>query len=300
MSTVPPPARFRAPVMPRAGAANRLVLVIAGMMAFLAVLTLTASLAADRLGSAWAQDLTGAATVELTGTPAEIAERLPFVLDILETTQGIAAARPLNAEEQAALLAPWLGADADLETLPVPQLVDVTLTGPGPDRAALQQRLDLSVSGAVYDDHAAWRAPLARAVSTLMAISVGATVLIAACAILMVAFAAQATLAANQDIVRTVRLIGAEDAFIAAAFVNRLALHAGLGGLAGAVAATGCLSLLPDLADPVALPGAEVGAGALDPIARAAAFATAVPLVLALVAWITARLTVMATLRRMP
>lgn len=295
-------ARARVAVLPHTGAANRLVLVIAAMMAFLAVLTIATSLGAAALGTAWRTDLAGAATVRITGTRAEIEDRVRFVLDVLETTPGIASARPLSDAEQAALLAPWLGAGAHVEALPLPRLIDVTLDGDGPDAGALQARLDLTVAGAVYDDHAAWRGPLAASAAGLMRLAIAATGIILAGAVMMVAFAAAATLSANQDTVRTVRLIGAEDRFIAAAFVNRMTLHASLGALGGAGLATAALALMPALGDPSILPGAmpQAAARALAGPARAAALVLGVPAILALTAWVTARVTVLLALRRMP
>lgn len=63
----------------------------------------------------------------------------------------------------------------------------------------------------------------------------------------MLALAAQASLAGNRDVVRVVRLIGASDAFIAQAFVARIALRGLAGGIIGAALGVLALAALPDL-----------------------------------------------------
>lgn len=263
-------------------------------MSFLAVLTLAAGLAAIELAAEWRADLAGIATVRVaTGEGME--DRLRAVLEVLRTTPGIAAARVLSDAEQVALLTPWLGDTAILAELPQPRLIDVTLAGDGPDPSALQGRLDLTVRGAVYDDHAAWRGPLVAAAQGLTGLAFAATALVLATAAVMIGFAARATLAANRQAIEVVRLIGAEDRFISAAFVRRLARRAALGGFLGAALGCGALALLPRI---------EVEAGlavALRPQGAGwAALGLGVPLAGALIAWAAARITVRLALARMP
>lgn len=282
-------------LLPSSGRTASLTTVVAGAMAFLAVLMLAAALAADRLAAEWRTDLTGVATVRISVMSGDTEEKLATVLEILRTTPGIAGARPLSDAEQAALLEPWLGIDSGLSDLPIPRLIDIVLEGDGPDRMALQKRLDLTLDGATYDDHAAWRGPLAAAARALERLAIGATVLVLLTVAAMVAFAARATLAANREVIQTIRLLGAEDRFVSAAFVRRLAGRAALGGLAGALGATGLLAMLPSIEADAAL-GAAISPG---PVGWAA-LALGVPLAGAVVAWITARYAVLAVLKQMP
>ncbi len=283
-------------VLPGTGWTAPIVAFAAGSMAFLAVLTLAAALAAGALAAQWRADLAGIATLRVSGTEDEIQEKLQPVLEVLRTTPGITQIRVLSEGEQQDLVAPWLGEDVRLSDLPAPQLIDVALDGAGPDSAALQARLDLTVSGVTYDDHAAWRAPLVSAARGLERLAMTATLLIMLTAGVMIAFAARATLAANRPVVVTLRLMGAEDAFIADAFVRRLALRAAGGGLVGAL--VGCLAI-------VALPGLEgqSSAFALDlspDLWGWLALVLGIPLAGAIVAWLAARSAVRVTLKRMP
>ncbi len=292
-------ARLR--LLPESGWSAALTAWIAVAMSFLAVLTLASGIAAVELAARWRADLAGVATVRVAGVPgsAGMADRLDAVLEVLRTTPGIAAARPLTDAEQAALLAPWLGDAAVLADLPSPRLIDVVLDGDGPDAGALQGRLDMTVDGAVYDDHAAWRGPLVAAADGLTRLAFAATALVLATAALMVAFAARATLTANRHVIEIVRLIGAEDRFISAGFVRRLARRAALGGIVGAALGCGALALLPAV-EPVAWGEAGLAVRLRPEGAGWLVLGLGVPLAGTLVAWLAARVTVRLALARMP
>jgi len=292
-ATVRPAERPR--ILPSTGWSAALTTMVAGAMAFLAVLTLAASMSAGRLAAEWRADLAGVATVHVSGPADEIEEKIAEVIEVLRTTPGIARIEVLSDAQQAELLAPWLGEGANMDLLPAPRLIDVALAGAGPDAAALQQRLDLTVSGAVYDDHAAWRAPLAAASTALERLALGATALVLLTAGVMVAFAARATLAANADVIATVRLMGAEEGFVAGAFVRGLTRRAALGATLGALIAAGSLWALPEVEADRAL-GATVSPDRTGWLI----LILGVPLASALVAWGAARWAVRLTLRQMP
>ena len=79
-------------------------------------------------------------------------EQTEAALRVLRTTPGIIDARALSTEEQRALLAPWFGPELDLDSLPVPQLIEVIAEEDSFDAAGLRLRLAAEVPGAVLDD----------------------------------------------------------------------------------------------------------------------------------------------------
>ncbi len=112
-------------VVPPTGFTAQLTLFAAGAMAFLAVFALALSLAAGRLAERWGDELARSATLRITAPQDQMVTQTEAALRVLETTKGVASARALSQEEQQALLAPWFGPDVPLETLPVPQLIEV-------------------------------------------------------------------------------------------------------------------------------------------------------------------------------
>lgn len=282
-----------APIVPRSGWGSALTVLTALAMSYLAVLTLSAGIAAERLAEGWRTDLGGEATVRISAAPNVLEARITATLAVLAAAPGVADARLLSEAEHQVLLEPWLGAGDWLDDLPVPRLIEVRIDGPGPDPSVVQARLDEAAPGAVYDDHALWREPLVRAAGTLRRLAWVATALIALAAAGMVALSARSTLAGNAEVVRVVRLIGGEDRFIEDAFVRRVAARAALGGLAGALLGGASVAMMPELAPgtPLAL---TLGPGP----AGWAVLLLAVPAVAAAVAWATARHSVRLMLRR--
>jgi len=87
-------------------------------MAFLAVFTLALSVSAERLADSWSAALAQSATVRISAPPAELNAQTDATLEVLRTTPGIDDARVMSAQEQADLLAVWLGPDLPLDALP--------------------------------------------------------------------------------------------------------------------------------------------------------------------------------------
>jgi len=232
-------------IVPPTGFTARLTLFTAAAMAFLAVFALALSLAAGRLADRWASELARTATLRISAPAGEMAAQTQAALRVLDTTPGVASARALTADEQRALLEPWFGPDLPLETLPVPQLIEIVEDVPGYDATGLRARLQAEVPGAVLDDHTRWREPLVQAAGRLRLLGFLAIGLIGAATAAMITLAAQAALAANAQVIRVLRLVGAQDVTIAGAFVRRFTLRALGGAAVGTLAGVVAVLFLP-------------------------------------------------------
>lgn len=288
-------------ILPRATGAAPLDVVIA-VMAFLAALALGASLIADRAAQSWRAGLAGRLTVQII--PAEQGPPEPRLtnesnaaLAVLHATYGVVRARALSQAESQKLVEPWLGAGAVVADLPLPRLIDVTLLpGARIDVAALAQKLAHAAPGSVLDDHSRWIARLKAVADALVWCAYGILALIAVATSSAVAFATRAGLEAHHDIVALLHQMGAHSGFIARAFewhyfVSALvaaaigaAFSAGLFLAAGGLELAG-LEAVPFL-PPLTLHPSEL------------VWLTAIPLGAGAIAWATARLSVLAALRR--
>jgi cell division transport system permease protein len=232
-------------VVPPSGAAARLTGLVAAAMAFLAVFALALSLAAGRLADRWGEALARTATVRISAPEDQMILQTDAVLAVLAATPGVASFRALSIEEQRALLAPWFGPDLPVDALPLPQLVEVVETAAGYDGEGLRQRLAAEAPGAVLDDHTRWRKPLVQAAGRLRLLGWVSMGLIGVVVAAMITLAANAALAANAQVIRVLRLVGARDTYIARAFVRRFTLRAFWGAAAGSLTGTIGVALLP-------------------------------------------------------
>jgi cell division transport system permease protein len=232
-------------VVPPSGTTAHLTTFAAGAMAFLAVFALALALAAGRQAQSWGDELAGAATLRISASLGDTAARTDAALRVLETTPGVAEARALSDAEQADLLAPWLGIDAPVAGLPLPRLIEMQIDPSRFDAAGLRLRLTAEVPGAVLDDHALWRTPLAEAASRLRGLGWTIAILIAASLGAIITLASQAVLAANAQVISVLRLVGATDDYIAGAFVRRFTLRAAAGSCGGVCAGLIALWLMP-------------------------------------------------------
>lgn len=234
-----------ASVVPPSGHTAWLTSFTAAAMAFLAVFALALSLAAGRLAERWSDALERTATVRLSAPDDQIDLQTKAILDILATTPGIASARAMTDDEQRALLAPWFGPDLPVDSLPLPRLIEVTEDATGYDAEGLRQRLAAEAPGAVLDDHTRWRRPLAVAASRLRLLGLMSILLITTATAAMITLAASSALAANAQVIKTLRLVGARDTYIARAFVRRFTIRALAGAAIGTALGMIGIALLP-------------------------------------------------------
>lgn len=269
--------------VPPTGHSARLTVLTSAAMAFLAVFALALSLATGRLADRWAGELARSSTLRISAPEGQIAAQTEAALRLLQTTPGVRSARALSRDEQQALLEPWFGPDLPLDSLPIPQLIEVIEQGEGFDPVGLRARLQAEVPGAVLDDHTRWRRPLVRAADRLRALGMLSLLLILGAMGALISLAASAALAANVQVIRVLRLVGAQDGYIAGAFVRRFTLRAAFGSAGGMAA--GMLAI-------AALPKADAAGGFLTGLGFQAAgwlLPLAIPLLGALVAFFATR-----------
>jgi cell division transport system permease protein len=285
------------PILPREKGAAPLDVVIA-VMAFLAALALGASLIAERSAEGWRAGLAGRLTVQVL-PPARAEAFAPEVeaaLAVLRQTPGIAYANALSEQDTLDLVAPWLGKDKLVAELPMPKLIDATIVpGSSVNLALLTSRLKVAAPDAVLDDHSHWIARLKSLADTVVWSAYGILLLIAVATAAAISFATRAGLQAHHEIVELLHQMGAQSNFIARSFERHYFLSA-LGAAAVGAASAGILF--------IAAGGLEfAGIDAvpfLPPLALKlpeVPWLIAVPVVSGLIAWGTARISVLAVLR---
>jgi len=211
-------------ILPREKGAAPLDVVIA-VMAFLAALALGASLIAERTAVGWRAGLSDRLTVQIV-PPAQSAapgagldRETDAALAVLRATPGIAHAAALSQDQTLSLVQPWIGSDALVAELPLPRLIDATITpGAGIDLPALTRELRKAAPDSLLDDHARWISRLKGLAEAITWSAYGILLLIAIATASAVAFATRAGLQAHHEIVALLHQMGAQANFIARAF----------------------------------------------------------------------------------
>jgi len=290
------PAKWKpAPFLPEKEARDGALIFVVAVLCFLACLTAMSVIAANRAASGWTGQLTGEATVIVRPrggeTPDAAAAR---AAEALSGVPGVTEARALEPAKAYDLIRPWLGDVSDLEDLPVPRLVAVTLDPRHPaDGKRLAAALKADQVDATVDDHSLWIKDIRRAGGLVRWLGGGVFLIIAAAAGAVVAFATRAGLAAREDVVEVLHMAGAEDGFIARLFQVRFARVAGVAGAIGAAAAA-------VLAGGLRLAGGGGGLTPALPLAWSDLLAVIpCPLIAAVVAATAAQLTAMKLIRDM-
>jgi len=270
---------------------------VIGVMLFLCTLSLTGTLAIGKGLESWSAGLTSNFSVQIVEKNAhERALQTDRALRLLHATPGIASATVLAEAEILALLSPWLGDLPINNDLPIPTLIDVTLTeGARVNTDALAERLRTTAAGAQLDDHQAWMAQILDLAGVVQLLLAGVMVMVVLSTVAIVIFGCRAGLATHQESIEIMHLMGAEDKLISKAFDARYLAHGLKGGLLGVLLAAGVLWLLADLA-------VKMGQGLISasmPEPSSLLWLALLPLFAALLTMLTARITVRKALLEM-
>ena len=287
-------------ILPRDKGAAPLDFVIA-VMAFLAALALGASLVATRAAHGWQSGLSDRITVQVMppeqgDARAGLETETQAALTVLNATPGIAHAAPLSDAEINALVEPWIGKDGVVAGIPLPKLIDASVTpGEELDVNALTAKLKQAAPHASLDDHRRWITRLRGLADAVRFSAYGILLLIAGATAAAVSFATRAGLDAHHEMVALLHQMGALPAFIARAvewhyFLSAL-FAAALGTLFAALFFLGAGGLevfgveaVPFL-PPLSLKWIEIP------------WLLAVPVATSLIAWATARISVLSVVK---
>lgn len=296
------PLRATAPIIPADTVAGRSLIAVMAIMTFLAALTVgTIALVRDAAVH-WRSELAREVTIQIRArdgknTDAEAAKAAALAKDF----PGLSDVRILTARETGTLLEPWLGRGLELGTLPVPKLIVARRAEPDSDLSQFRELLRKQIPDAVLDDHRGWAARLSALSSGVLMAGVSILALVLAATVLSAVFATRSAVTGNRAIVEVLHFVGARDAYIAGVF-QRHFLGAGLkGAVTGGMAAAALFALLTFAPDIVSWLAGTVDVPILfgEPVLRAGGYfgIAAVVLLVVIIATLTARYTVLRTIR---
>ena len=208
-------------------------------MTFLSCLTLGAVTLVRDTASVWENQIAREATIQIKPVDGlDMEAALQSAARIATGFKGVTGTRIVDRDATASLLEPWLGSGLNIDDLPVPRLVIVTIDEQSPpDFAAMRAGLAPELPTASLDDHRTWVDRLVAMARTTVMIGVAVLVLMLSATVLSVVFATRGAMAGNGHIIEVLHFIGAEADFIAREFRKHF-LYTGMkGAVAGGVAA---------------------------------------------------------------
>lgn len=262
------------------------------ILTFLAVMLLALGLTGNRLATELGEPQVQSATLQIITDASSIEDEARAALDVLRRTQGILSVRVLEIDEQRRLLEPWLGTGAAVEDLPLPLMIDVTTDPTLLDVALLEAELAAEAPDAIFDDHGTLRSELSRAARGLQVFAFGTAGALGLGFVALFLLAARATILGSRGAIRTLRLIGARDGFVAGIVSRRMTRVIFFSALVGCIIGLIVLRLLPDQS-PSGFYLVAIMPHGVDWI-----FPCLVPVLAALLGWLVTRRTVRRMIRQ--
>jgi len=271
---------------------------VIAIMVALTVIATGASLALRNTVNSSREALSGGITVQIVESdPLVRARQAEAALAMLRAMPQVSAVRLVPSAEVDALISPWLGGEAqDTDAIPVPALIDARLPGGlSADRVErVRAALRKEAPAARVESQSGWLRPVFNAIESLQWLALALVALLALALAAAVVLAVRTVLGANHDTIEIVHLLGATDAQIAREFQRSAGIDAAGGGILGLALGTVAMLLLGRaFAD---LGTGLVDGGAFGPVDWM--ILACVPLAGVVLAMLTARLTVMRSLRR--
>jgi len=235
----PKPLRSGQSIVPRETVAGTALVFVIAIMTFLACLTLGAVSMINTSAAKWQNDISREVTIQIRPfDDLEMEKAIQDASKIALTFKGVSKVTALNDKETARLLEPWLGAGLQLDELPVPRLLTVTLAdGAKPDFAKMREELEAQVPGSTLDDHRTWVDRLTTMALTMVAIGTTVFLLMMAATVTTVIFATRGAMAGNKDVVDVLHFVGADSRFISREFQNHFLILGLKGAASGALGA---------------------------------------------------------------
>ncbi|MCP8897354.1 ABC transporter permease [Shinella daejeonensis] len=231
--------RPTAPIVPTANVSGNALMLVIAIMAFLACLTFGAVSMVRATAASWQSQISREITIQIKPDDGlDMEQALKDARDIALAFSGTKDGTIVDRAATARLLEPWLGEGLDLDELPVPRLVIVTIDEQNPpDFAAMRNALSESIPEAILDDHRTWVDRLVAMAQTTALIGTGVLVLVFSAMVLTVIFATRGALSGNRHIIEVLHFVGAEAGFVASQFQKHFLKISLKGSFAGGLLA---------------------------------------------------------------
>lgn len=292
--------------LPLTGSSNNNFLrLLIGLMCVLGILALAASFALTAMNKRWSQGLENRISVEIPAADSggEVIDQnivksmTDDAAQLLNQSKDVKEAAIMEESQIRELLAPWLGTDMVMDSVPVPGLISVTFNDDAqPDLKALGSQLKEVAPRARIETHESWLGDVLRFTGALQFAAILLGLIIGVTTLVAIAGGVRSKLSENKEELELLHLMGASDSYIAKQLQRHtliLALQGGAGGVAAGLLLLVIIALIAGNIGVNLVPDFK-----LDNLQKLAL--VLMPLPVAALAMVTARHTVLRVLRKMP
>lgn len=284
---------------------SRFLVLLIGLMSFLAVLACSGTFALNGMTSRWSSGLENKVTIEIPVETKEghllssrtVQKETKKLENGLKNHRGLKSVTVLTNEDIQDLISPWIGDELSLNDIPLPGLIALELRYTDAESLAKLERDIHRISKyAQLETHHEWLADLMRFANALKALALFIALVIGGTTVIAIAAGVRTRLAIHRKEVELLHSMGATDNYIARQFQRHamiIALQGGAIGTIGGMIITGGIIMLSARSGTPLIPTIEIGSSGI-------ALLCSIPVLASLIAMITSRFTVLRSLIEMP
>ncbi len=284
---------------------SRFLILLVGLMSFLAVLAFSGTFALNNMTSRWSSGLENKVTIEIAVETKEghllsnrtVNKETKKLAGKLKSNPIVKSVKILSHEEIQELISPWIGKDLTLNDIPLPGLIAVEL------RRSDKKSLDMLKANiaaiskyAELETHHEWLGSLISFANTLKALSLFIALIIGGATITAIIAGVRTRLAIHCKEVELLHHMGASDDYISRQFQRHSMVLSFKGSVVGTISGLVIMGIIVILSN-------NSGSSLIPAIGityMAVLFILSIPVIAALIAMIASRFTVLHSLQEMP
>ncbi|WP_375675474.1 cell division protein FtsX [Bartonella sp. CL100XZDX] len=207
-------------IIPSGNISGKALVAVIAIMTFLSSLTLIGVDLVQHAAQNWSNQISYEATIQIRPIDnVDINKALRDAVQLVKTFSGVQDAKIVDQKATEKLLEPWLGTGFNVNELPLPRLIIVTLNGDEKiNFSAINHAIKTKIPGGQFDDHRVWVHRFATMAHTTVFIGFSILALVLGSLILTIIFATRNALAENTHIINVLYFLGTETLFIARQF----------------------------------------------------------------------------------
>ncbi|MBR1600065.1 MAG: hypothetical protein IJ677_00645 [Alphaproteobacteria bacterium] len=220
------------------------VCVLSSIYMYLFIIVLAIVMAINTMVKSWEKDILGAITIQVSPIEDEnkkidvdkTQEQLNKVLQFMENAKGVKSVHVIDEKTVERLMTPWLGNKVDINTLPIPQLLDVQLKENAEiNYDEMTRGLHKVTSNASIDNHRLWLNRLLKFAGSLKTLALSVLCMVIGICAFSIYYSTRTSLGINMNSIEILHIIGAQDNYIAKQYAKSYAKIGFFSGIIGLI-----------------------------------------------------------------